>query len=80
MRCTYHMRKVLSAVPSESRCPVAVGRDGQRVSPPLLGTSGNDFDCRITRTEIMNYLNQTYGPVFMENLMKHLPSSSDDKK
>jgi hypothetical protein len=26
-----------------------------------------------TRAEIMNYLSQTYGPVFVDDLAKHLP-------
>lgn len=28
---------------------------------------------RTTRAEIMEYLNQSYGPAFVEDLIKHLP-------
>lgn len=73
MRWAYQRRKVLSAVPDESRGWVAVGLDDQGVCPASFDIPEDHLGYRITRTEIMDYLSQTYGPMFMEDLIKHLP-------
>lgn len=80
MRWAYQGREVLSAVPDESQGRVAVGLDQQGVCPASRDTFENDFGYRITRTEIMAYLSQMYGPVFVDDLIKHLRSSSDGTK
>lgn len=76
MRCVYQGRQVLSVVPDEPQGRVAAGLGDQGVFPVSFDASEND----ITRVEIMDYLNQTYGPVFVENLLKHLASSGDGKE
>ncbi|HKS51045.1 MAG TPA: hypothetical protein VJS67_04175 [Pseudonocardiaceae bacterium] len=78
MRWAYRGRKVLAAVPDEPQSRVAVGLDHQGVCPASRDGFDSDISYRITRTEIMDYLSQTYGPVFVQDLMKHLPSSGDD--
>jgi hypothetical protein len=75
MRWVYRGRQVLSAVPDEPQGRVAVVRlDHQGVCPASRDSFDNDFSYCITRTEIMDYLSQTYGPVFVQDLIKHLPS------
>jgi hypothetical protein len=80
MRCGYQGRKVLSAVPDESLGWVTVGLDDHAVSPGSLDAPENHLGYGITRAEIMDYLSQTYGPVFVEHLSKHLASSGDGKR
>jgi hypothetical protein len=80
MRWVYRGRKVLSAVLDEPQGRVAVGLDHQGVCPASRDSSDNDFGYRITQTEIMDYLSQTYGPVFVQDLIKHLPSSGAGMK
>jgi hypothetical protein len=69
----------VSAVPEKSQDRVAVGLDGQGLSPTSLDAPENHLGDDITRAEIMDYLNQTYGPVFVADLMRRLASSSEGK-
>lgn len=62
-----------SAEPNESQGWVAVGLDYQELyCSPHLDTTGRYLGYDITRAEIMEYLSQTHGPVFVEDLIKHL--------
>jgi hypothetical protein len=80
MRWVYRGHQVLSVVPDEPEGRVAVRLDHQGVRPASRGSFNNDFSYRITRTEIMDYLSQAYGPVFVQDLIKHLPSSGAGPK
>lgn len=80
MRWVYRGRQVLSAVPDEPQGRVAVGLDHQGVRPASRDSFDSDFSYLITRTEIMDYLSQTYGPVFVQDLIKRLPSPGDGTK
>lgn len=68
------------AVPDESQGRLAVGLDGQGGSPTSFDAPENHLGYDITRAEIMDYLHQTYGPVFVEDLIRRLASSSDGKE
>lgn len=66
-------RNILSGDPHESPGWAAVGLDDQEAScPARLDTAERYLGNGITRAEIMEYLSQTYGPVFVEDLSKHL--------
>jgi hypothetical protein len=64
---------VLSVVFDESQGWVASGLDDREVSGPAsLDAPEAHLGDGITRAEIMDYLVQTYGPVLVEDLVKHL--------
>lgn len=74
-------RAALSAVPDESRSQRAVGADDQEVfCPAPLDALNSHLGDNITRAEIMNYLSQTYGPAFVQDLVKRLPQPDDGQK
>ena len=73
MQCGYRGRNILLVDPYESQGWVAVGLDDQEAScPARLDTAERYLGDGITRAEVMEYLSQTYGPVFMADLVKHL--------
>jgi hypothetical protein len=73
MHGAYRGRKILSVEPHKSQGWVAVGRDDQEAyCPDRLDADERYLGDGITRAEIMEYLNQTYGPVFVADLAKHL--------
>jgi hypothetical protein len=71
MRCARRGPAIFSAVLEEGW--VALGSD---VQPTSCQTSFDDpeihFGYGITRAEIIDYLSQTYGPVFVAELVKRL--------
>jgi hypothetical protein len=68
----------LSAEPNESQGWVAVGWDDQESSRSArLDAAERYLGDGITRAEIMEYISQTYGPVFVEDLIKHLSTDRD---
>jgi len=73
MRLGYRGSKVLSALIDEPRGWVPAGRDHQELWCPAAFDADNHLGHNITRAEIMDYLGQTYGPMFVEDLAKHLP-------
>jgi hypothetical protein len=71
MRCACRGRAVLSAVLDEDW--MAFGSDGRQAScRASLDAPEAYFGYGITRAEIMDYLSQTYGPVFVADLVKRL--------
>lgn len=63
MHCADRGRTIFSAKPNES----------QGVPRPAHRDTGKKYlSYGIARAEIIEYLNQTYGPVFVEDLVKHL--------
>jgi hypothetical protein len=73
MHCGYRGRNILSVDPNESQDWVAVGLDDQQASCPAgLDTAERYLGDGLTRAEVMEYLSQTYGSVFMADLVKHL--------
>lgn len=73
MHCTYRGRKILSVEPNEPQGWVAPGLDDQQAACRApLDAAESYFGYAITRAEIMDYLSQTYGPVFVEDLIKRL--------
>jgi hypothetical protein len=75
MHCADRGRTIFSAEPNESQGWVA-SWDEQEVPRPAHRDTGERYlSYGITRAEIIEYLNQTYGPVFVENLVKHLAQS-----
>jgi hypothetical protein len=71
---------LVSAAPEQSQDRVAVGLDGHGGAPTSFNAPENHLGDDITRAEIMDYLNQTYGPVFVADLMERLASSRDGKE
>ena len=66
-------RNILSGDSDESPGWAAVGLDDQEAScPARLGAAERYLGDGTTRAEVMEYLSQTYGPVFVEGLSKHL--------
>ena len=64
---------VLSVDPHGPEGWVAVGLDDQGASRPSRLDAGEScVGAGITRAEVMEYLSQTYGPVFVADLSKHL--------
>jgi len=81
MRCTCRRHAVLSAVLDDSQAQQAVAEDDQGTFCPVpLDAADNHLRDSITRAEIMNYLSQTYGPAFVEELGKHLPQPGDGQE
>ncbi len=71
MRCTCRGRAVLSVVLDEDW--MAVGSDGPQTScRASFDAPEAHFGYGITRAEIMDYLSQSYGPVFVAELVKRL--------
>lgn len=69
-------RKIISVEPNEPQGWVAAGWDDQQAACLApLDAAERHFGYAITRAEIMDYLSQTYGPVFVEDLIKHLLQS-----
>ena len=56
-------------------CRLPVGRDAGMT----LDGVEEYLTYRTTRAEIMEYLNQAYGPAFVEDLIKHLPQLRAEK-
>jgi hypothetical protein len=74
MHCVNRGRKIMPAMPDKSPGRVAVGLDNREASCSAgLDTSEGYLGGGITRAEVMEYLSQTYGPVFVTDLVKHLP-------
>lgn len=68
--------QVLSGVADESQGWVTAQLDHQGISClALCGSSERHLGSGIARSEIMDYLGQTYGPAFVAELLKHVPSS-----
>jgi hypothetical protein len=59
-------------VADEPRGWVPAGLDHQELSRPAYLDAEKHLGHAITRAEIMDYLGQTYGPMFVEDLAKHL--------
>jgi hypothetical protein len=73
MHCAYRGRKILSVEPHEPQGWVAVGVDDQEASGPARPDAGErHLGDGITRAEVMEYLSQTYGSVFVADLVRHL--------
>lgn len=73
MHCAYRGRKILSVELHEPRGWVAVGWADQKASCPGRPDAAERYSGDgITRAEVMEYLSQTYGPVFVADLVKHL--------
>jgi hypothetical protein len=73
MRFRYRGCKVLSALIDEPHIWVPAGLDHPELSCSARLDAENDLGHAITRAEIMEYLGQTYGSMFVEDLAKHLP-------
>ena len=73
MRFGYRGCKVLSALIDEPRGWVPAGLNHPELSCPARIDAENHLGHNITRAEIMDYLGQTYGHMFVEDLAKHLP-------
>jgi hypothetical protein len=73
MHFRYRGRRILSVEPGESQGEAAAGLEDQEIScPDRLDADERYLSDGITRAEIMEYLSQTYGLVFMAELGKHL--------
>jgi len=81
MRCTCRGRAGLSAVLDKCQGRGAVGANDPDVfCPPPGDVPGSHFCDSIARAEIMNYLSQTYGSAFVDDLVKHLPQPDDGQE
>lgn len=73
--------QVLSGVADESQGWVTAQLDHQGISClALCGAPERHVGSGITRSEIMDYLSQTYGPAFVKELLKHVPPSGGDEQ
>jgi hypothetical protein len=73
LRCAYREYEILSGEPGEAFGWVALGLDDQEAyCPGRVANLEKHFAYDITRAEIMEYLSQTYGAAFVEDLIKHL--------
>ena len=73
MQFAYHRRRILLVQPRVSQGWIAAGLDGQEAScSGWLDAGERHLGDGITRAEVMEYLSQTYGPVFVSDLVKHL--------
>ena len=74
MHCADRGRRIFSVEPQELPGWVAAGLDGQEASCSDRMDAGERclLGDGITRAEVMEYLSQTYGPVFVADLVKHL--------
>lgn len=73
MHCAHRGRGILSVESHESQGRLAVGLDDQEASYRVRLDAGERYlGDGITRAEVIEYLNQTYGSVFVANLVKHL--------
>lgn len=73
MHSAYRVRKIVSVEPHQAQGWVAVGQDDRQASCPEPVDAGDKYlGDGITRAEVMEYLSQTYGPVFVADLVKHL--------
>jgi hypothetical protein len=71
MRCACRGRAVLSAVLEEGW--VTLGSNAQQASCLTCSDAPEThFGRGITRAEIMDYLSQSYGPIFVADLLKRL--------
>jgi hypothetical protein len=76
MHCVFREGKDLSAEPNESEGWIAVGLDYHEAScSARIDAADKYLGYDITRAEVMEYLDQTYGPVFVAELIKHLSQS-----
>jgi hypothetical protein len=73
MHFRYRGRKVLSAVTDELHGWVPARLDHQELSCPTPLDAENHLGHANTRAEIMDYLGQVYGSMFVVDLAKHLP-------
>jgi hypothetical protein len=74
MHYAYRGRRTLSMEFHEYQGWVAAELDDQDLSgPDRIDTVDRHFGDGITRTQIMEYLSQTYGAVFVADPTKHLP-------
>ena len=80
LRCVYQAHQVLSVVPDESQGRVVVRLGDQGAFPASLDASEIHRGYGITRAAIVDYLTETYGPVFVEDLLKHLAPSCEARK
>lgn len=73
MHCAYRGHRIISGEPREWAGWVAVGLvDHQASCLDRLDAGERYLGDGITRAEVMEYLSQTYGPVFVADLAKHL--------
>jgi len=73
MQFAYHGRRILLVEPRVPWAWVAAELDGQEAScPDRLDAGERHLGDSITRAEIMEYLSQTYGSVFVSDLARHL--------
>jgi hypothetical protein len=73
MHYAYCGRRTLSVEFYESQGWVAAELDDQdRSGPDRMDAAESHFGDRITRAQVMEYLSQPYGAVFVANLAKHL--------
>ena len=70
MPCPYGGRRILSA--RESSVWAGGFDDQQSPCPDRLDADGRYLGDGITRAEVMEYLGQTYGPVFAADLASRL--------
>jgi hypothetical protein len=71
MHCAYRGRRIPSVDPHEPQGWLAVRLDDQEAPCPVDAGERYLGD-GITRAEVMEYLSQTYGSVFVADLVKHL--------
>ena len=73
MHSAYRVPTILPVESHESLRWVAVGLDDREASCPEPVDAGDRYVGEgITRAEVMEYLRQTYGSVFVADLVKHL--------
>ena len=73
MHCAHLGRRIFSAEPQELQGWVAAPLHGQEAScSDRMDADERCFGDGITRAEVMEYLSQTYGSVFVADLVKHL--------
>jgi len=73
MHCAYRGRRILSVEFPEFHSWVAAELDDQDLSGPArMDAAERHFGAGITRAQVMKYLSQTYGAVFVADLAKRL--------
>ena len=72
MRCAYRGRSAFLAITDDSRAWLPAGLDQHALFCSAgLDASENHFG-GIARADILEYLSQTYGPMFVDDLVKRL--------
>ena len=78
MHCVYHTRRTLSAERYESQGWVAAELDDQDMpGRDRIDAGERHLGDAVTRAEVMEYLSQRYGAVFVADLASHLSEPDD---